>query len=104
MAKDKGFEYVQINTNGRRLATEEGYAKILKDAGATVIFMQFDGTRDDIYEKLRGEPLLEIKKQAIRNCEKAGLGVTLVPTIVQGVNTDNIGDMMDFVKVPAETE
>lgn len=97
MAKDKGFEYVQINTNGRRIATEEGYAQILKDAGATVIFMQFDGTRDDIYEKLRGEPLLEIKKQAIRNCEKAGLGVTLVPTIVHGVNTDNIGELMDFL-------
>ena len=97
MAKDKGFEYVQINTNGRKLALVDGYAQTLKDAGATVIFMQFDGTRDDIYEKLRGEPLLEIKKKAIRNCEKAGLAVTLVPTMVEGVNMDNIGEMMDFL-------
>lgn len=97
MARDKGFEYVQINTNGRRLATEDSYAQILKDAGASVIFMQFDGTRDDIYEQLRGEPLFETKVKAIRNCEKAGLAVTLVPTIVEGVNTDNIGEMMDFL-------
>ena len=97
LAKDKGFEYVQINTNGRRLALEEGYAQVLKDAGASVIFMQFDGTRDDIYEQLRGEPLFEMKVKAIRNCEKAGLAVTLVPTIVEGVNTDNIGEMMDFL-------
>ena len=97
LARDKGFEYIQINTNGRRLATEEGYARKLKESGASVVFMQFDGTRDDIYEALRGEPLLAIKKQAIRNCEKAGLGVTLVPTIVNGVNTDNIGEMMDFL-------
>lgn len=97
MAFDKGFNYVQINTNGRRLALEEGYAQILKDAGASVIFLQFDGTRDDIYEKLRGEPLFEMKKQAIYNCQKAGLAVTLVPTIVEGVNTDNIGEMMDFM-------
>lgn len=97
MARDKGFDYVQINTNGRRLALEDGYAEILKKAGATVIFMQFDGTRDDIYEKLRGEPLFEIKKKAIRNCEKAGLPVTLVPTVTDGVNTDNIGEMMDFM-------
>ena len=97
MARDKGFEYVQINTNGRRLATEDGYAQTLKDAGASVIFMQFDGTRDDIYEQLRGEPLFETKVKAIRNCENAGLAVTLVPTIVEGVNTDNIGDMMDFL-------
>lgn len=96
MAREKGFSYVQINSNGRRLAQEEDYAKVLKDAGASVIFMQFDGTRDDIYETLRGEPLLENKKKAIRNCEKAGLPVTLVPTIVAGVNTDNIGEIMDF--------
>lgn len=97
MARDKGFDYVQINSNGRRLALEEGYAQILKEAGASVIFMQFDGTKDEIYQTLRGEPLFEIKKQAIRNCEKAGLPVTLVPTIVEGVNSDNIGEMMDFL-------
>lgn len=97
MARDKGFNYVQINSNGRRLALEEGYARILKEAGASVIFMQFDGTRDEIYEILRGEPLFEIKKKAIQNCEKAGLAVTLVPTIVEGVNSDNIGEMMDFL-------
>lgn len=97
IARDKGFSYVQINSNGRRLALEEHYAQTLRDAGASVIFMQFDGTRDDIYEALRGEPLLEQKKKAIENCEKAGLPVTLVPTIVEGVNTDNIGEMMDFL-------
>ena len=97
MARDKGFEYVQINTNGRRLATEEGYAQSLKEAGASVIFMQFDGTRDEIYEVLRGEPLFEMKKQAIINCGRAGLAVTLVPTIVAGVNDYNLGEMLDFL-------
>lgn len=96
MARKKGFSYVQINSNGRRLALEEDYARVLKEAGASVIFMQFDGTRDDIYEALRGERLFENKKKAILNCEKAGLPVTLVPTIVEGVNTDNIGEIMDF--------
>lgn len=97
MARDKGFRYVQINTNGRRLAEEEGYAELLREAGAAVIFLQFDGTDDDIYMKLRGEALFEKKVQAIRNCEKAGLAVTLVPTVVRGVNDGNIGSIMDFV-------
>ena len=97
MAKDKGFEYVQINSNGRRIAEEEDYAQKLRDAGASVIFMQFDGTDDEIYMKLRNEPLFDIKKRAVRNCEKAGLPVTLVPTVVNGVNSDNIGAMMDFL-------
>ncbi len=97
LGKDKGFSYIQINSNGRRIAMEDGYAQVLKDAGASTVFMQFDGTRDDIYEKLRGEPLFEIKKKAVENCAKAGLPVTLVPTVVEGVNTDNIGSMMDFL-------
>lgn len=97
MAREKGFEYIQLNTNGRRLGEEPEYAQTLKDAGTSVVFMQFDGTRDDIYEKLRGEPLLEVKTRAIRNCERAGLAVTLVPTITKGFNDDNIGEMMDFL-------
>lgn len=97
MGQDKGFEYIQINTNGQRLAVEDGYAKKLKDAGATVIYLQFDGTREDIYEALRGEPLLNIKKKAIANCKKASLPVILVPTIVKQANLNNIGEMMDFL-------
>lgn len=97
LASSKGFEYIQINTNGKRLAQEEGYAKTLKEAGASVVFMQFDGTNDEIYMQLRGEPLLDLKKRAIRNCGRAGLAVTLVPTMVKGVNTDNVGEMLDFL-------
>lgn len=97
MAKDKGFEYIQLNSNGRRIAREKGYAKALKQAGASVVFMQFDGTRDEIYKAMRGEPLFEEKKQAIENCRRAGLPVTLVPTVAKNVNLDNIGDMMQFL-------
>jgi len=97
LGRRKGFDYIQINTNGRKLAADEGYAKLLKSAGATVIYLQFDGTDDEVYKILRGEPLLEIKKQAIENCRKAGLPVTLVPTIVKNINLDQIGSMMEFL-------
>ncbi|WP_269477178.1 radical SAM protein [Hominibacterium faecale] len=97
MARSKGFEYIQINSNGRRIAREAGYAAALKEAGASVIFMQFDGTTDEIYMQMRGEPLFKEKKQAIENCRKAGLPVTLVPTVARNVNLDNIGAMMEFL-------
>lgn len=97
LARKKGFAYIQINSNGRRLAQEDGYAKKLKKAGASVVFMQFDGTTDEIYQKMRGEPLLEEKKLAIENCRKAGLPVTIVPTVARNVNLENIGAMMDFM-------
>lgn len=97
MGKDKGFEYIQLNTNGRRIARENGYAKLLKKAGVSVVFLQFDGTNDDIYTALRGEALFEEKKKAIHNCKLVGIPVTLVPTVVKDVNLNNIGDMMSFL-------
>lgn len=97
MAKSKGFEYIQINSNGKRLGLEPDYALTLKRAGASVIFMQYDGTKDEIYKTLRGESLLELKQQAVKHCRRAGLAVTLVPTIIKDVNLDNIGEMMDYL-------
>jgi uncharacterized radical SAM superfamily Fe-S cluster-containing enzyme len=97
MGRDKGFEYIQLNTNGRRLALEEGYGAQLKDAGVSAVFLQFDGTTDAIYKALRNEPLLHIKQQAIENCGRAGLPVTLVPTVVKDVNLKNIGEMCAFL-------
>ena len=93
-AKEAGAKYVQLNSNGLRLAEDEKFLQAIAEAGLSFVFMQFDGTRDDIYEYLRGKPLLEKKMQAIRNCEKYGLGVTLVPTLVKGLNTDNIGEII----------
>lgn len=95
-AKDIGFSYVQINSNGRRLAEEPDFTKALSDAGLSSVFMQFDGTRDDIYMKLRGEPLFLVKDKAVQQCAQHGLGVVLVPTLVPGVNTDNLGDIIRY--------
>jgi uncharacterized radical SAM superfamily Fe-S cluster-containing enzyme len=97
MGKYKGFVYIQINTNGRRLAFEEDYTKELKKAGADVIYLQFDGIDDSIYNALRQEALFDIKKRAIENCRKAGLPVVLVPTIVKNVNLHQVGLMMEFL-------
>lgn len=96
IGRSLGFTYFQLNTNGLRLAQDPEYLGKLKKAGLKAVFLQFDGTSDDIYEKLRGRPLLEEKLQAIENCKKEGLGVVLVPTLVPGVNTHNIGDIIRF--------
>ncbi len=93
-AKEAGCSYVQLNTNGIRLAEDADYAKALADAGLDIVFLQFDGTNDDIYKYLRGRPMLETKLRAIDVCSKLLLGVTLVPTVVSGVNDKNLGDMI----------
>lgn len=96
MIADMGFPYIQLNTNGIRLAQEPGYAEKLREAGLSSVFMQFDGTKDEIYRKLRGRNLFSIKENAIKNCGESSLGIVLVPTIVPGVNADNMGEMVRY--------
>jgi 7,8-dihydro-6-hydroxymethylpterin dimethyltransferase len=91
-----GFSFFQLNTNGLRLATQPEYARALREAGLSTVFMQFDGLDDDLYRKIRGKPLFEQKEAAIANCSKAGLGIVLVPTLVPGVNVDSIGAIIDY--------
>ena len=95
-AKQAGCKYVQLNSNGLRLAEDEAFVKRLADAGLSFVFMQFDGVDDAVYEKLRRRPMLEVKKRAIEQCGQYGIGVTLVPVIVPGVNTEQIGDIIRF--------
>lgn len=95
-AKQVGCKYVQLNSNGLRLAEDEAFVKRLADAGLSFVFMQFDGVDDAVYEKLRRRLMLEVKKRAIEQCGRYGIGVTLVPVIVPGVNTEQIGDILRF--------
>lgn len=95
-ASNLGYEYLQLNTNGLRIAKEQGYAEKLADAGLSSVFLQFDGTNDEIYRSVRGMNLFKIKKQAIMNCDSAEIGVVLVPTVIPGINDDNVGSIIRF--------
>ncbi len=98
IGREKGFSFFQLNTNGLRLAREKGYAKTLKDAGLSCVFLQFDGVEDGVYQVLRGQALWEQKKTAIDACEDAGLGVILVPVITPGVNEDQVGAILNYAR------
>lgn len=92
------FEHVEVNTNGIRMAESKEYCKELESAGMSVVYLQFDGVTEEPYKQLRGRRLLEIKRKAIENHRKAGPkpAIVLVPTIVRGVNDDQIGAIINF--------
>ena len=94
--KKAGHPFFQLNTNGIRLVEEEGYAQSLSDAGLDCVFLQFDGVTDEVYRQIRGRDLFDIKKKAIEACQKAGIGVVLVPTLLNGVNIKEIGQILRF--------
>jgi uncharacterized radical SAM superfamily Fe-S cluster-containing enzyme len=96
LIRSLGFGFIQLNTNGLRLAEDPGYASVLKCAGLGCVFLQFDGMTDDVYRRIRGRALVERKMAAIRHCREAEIGVVLVPTLVPGVNTAQIGEILRF--------
>jgi uncharacterized radical SAM superfamily Fe-S cluster-containing enzyme len=95
-AKELGFHHVEVNTNGIRLAQSVDYCRDLLEAGASTIYLQFDGLTSDVYKFTRGADLLDTKMKAIKNCREAGLSIVLVVTLVKGVNDDQLGDIIRF--------
>lgn len=96
LAKEEGFSHTQIATNGIKLATNPQLAHDLKAAGLNTVYLQFDGVNEEPFIKLRGKNLLPMKLKAIENCRAADLGIVLVPTLMRGVNEDQIGDIVRF--------
>ncbi len=96
LGRELGFPFIQVNTNGVRLAADRDYAGELKRAGLFSVFLQFDGTEDRIYRAIRGRSLFLEKLLAIEHCAAAGLGVVLVSTLVPGVNTGNVGAILNL--------
>ena len=95
-ARERGIDHVEVNTNGIRLATEDGYAEALAAAGVTAIYLQFDGLTSETYETIREVDLLAEKHAAIEACRDADLPIVLVPTVVPDVNDHEMGDIVRF--------
>jgi uncharacterized radical SAM superfamily Fe-S cluster-containing enzyme len=94
MGRKYGFSFIQLNTNGIRLAKDTGFLRNLKAAGLDSIFLQFDGLTPQAHEKIRGRNLVDEKLAAVSACGDHDIGVVLVPTLVPGVNTDEIGALI----------
>jgi uncharacterized radical SAM superfamily Fe-S cluster-containing enzyme len=94
LGRSYGFKFFQLNTNGLPIAQDETLLSDLKAAGLSTVFLQFDGTHDAFYKHIRGRELFTQKMQAIKHCKEQNLGVVLVPTLVPGINTDDIGNII----------
>jgi uncharacterized radical SAM superfamily Fe-S cluster-containing enzyme len=98
LAHEKGFAHIQVATNGRSLAEQPNYAKELWDAHVATIYLQFDGVTPEPYLTTRGFNALPEKLKAIENLRSHGQypNAVLVPTLVKGINDNQIGDIVRF--------
>ena len=95
MAKAKGIQHVMVNTNGRRIARDAEWAREL-GALQPMIYLQFDGLEDETYVKLRGEPLLAEKLQALDRLAELDLDTVLVAAVERDVNEHEVGRLVQF--------
>ncbi len=95
-ARDMGFSHIQIATNGLRLA-DPRFAEQAARAGLHTLYLQFDGVGEEAYRRTRNFPGLWDKKLAVlANCRATGMKVCLVPTILRGVNDEQVGEIFRF--------
>lgn len=85
-----------LATNGLRLSQSPELALKLKQNGLNIVYLQFDSFRDEFYDKIRGQKLLEAKYKAIEVCRKYDMEVILVTTLMNGFNDKEIGKIIKF--------
>ena len=102
LAKSKGIEYVMVNTNGIKIASDD---KLLAELARVKphVYLQFDGFDESTNLALRGKPdLLETKLRALERLAHADVRVVLVAAIERGINDHEIGRIVEFgLKHPA---
>ncbi|MBL9021333.1 MAG: radical SAM protein [Myxococcales bacterium] len=95
-ARKLGYFAVQCATNGLRFAEEPGFAQAAKEAGLRMVYLQFDGVTNAANSHRKISNLYDVKLRAIEECAKVGIDVILVVTIVNGVNNDQVGPIVEF--------
>jgi uncharacterized radical SAM superfamily Fe-S cluster-containing enzyme len=95
-ARDVGYFCVQCASNGIRFAQEPEFCHEAKKAGLRLCYLQFDGVTNEANSHRKVGNLFDVKLRAIENLAAAGIDVVLVVTIVNGVNNDQVGPVVQF--------
>lgn len=93
-AKNLGIQDVAVSTNGLRLL-EEDFAEELAKTDP-VIYLQFDTFDSEKSRIIRGRDLVKEKKRAVEVCNELGMTTVLVPTLIAGINDNEIGALIQY--------
>ncbi len=95
-ARKVGFYRILAATNGIRFAEDIEFCKQAKEAGQHGVYLQFDGVSEEKNKHRGVGNLFDVKLRAIENLASVGIKVTLVTTIVNTINNDAIGQIVEF--------
>ncbi len=88
---------VTMNSNGLRLATDEDLCRVLADLGIYVV-LSFDTFRSDRALLIHGRDVVDLKRRALENLQRFGIGTTLLNVMIRGVNEDEIGAVIELAR------
>ncbi len=91
-----GFYRILAATNGIRFAEDIEFCNAAKAAGQHGVYLQFDGVSEEKNKHRGVGNLFDVKLRAIENLASVGIKVTLVTTIVNTINNDGIGQIVEF--------
>jgi uncharacterized radical SAM superfamily Fe-S cluster-containing enzyme len=95
-AKKVGYNSVQAATNGIEFAKSKEFAKAAFDAGLRYAYLQFDGIGNAANSHRLVGNLFDVKLRAIENLWSAGVDIVPVITIVNGINNEQVGRVVQF--------
>ncbi len=94
--KKVGYNSVQAATNGIEFAKSPEFAKAAAEAGLRYAYLQFDGIGNAANSHRLVGNLFDVKLRAIENLWKAGVDIVPVTTILNGVNNEQVGRIIQF--------
>ena len=97
LAKQRPFQHLMVNTNGIRIAREDGFAERLATyMPGFEIYLQFDSFEPSALRELRGADLTAVRMQAIDKLNRLGVSTSLVVTLKRGLNDGEIGRIIEW--------
>jgi uncharacterized radical SAM superfamily Fe-S cluster-containing enzyme len=96
-AKRRPIKHLMVNTNGIRIAMEEGFAERLAEYMPEFeLYLQFDSLKREPLMQLRGADLRSVREKALEKLNRLNVSTTLVVTVERGVNDEEMGEIVDF--------
>jgi len=95
-ARKVGYNSVQAATNGIEFAKSPEFCRKAAEAGLRYAYLQFDGIGNAANSHRAVGNLFDVKLQAIENLHSNGVDIVPVITIINGVNNEQVGAVIQF--------
>ncbi len=91
-----GYNSVQAASNGIEFAKSVEFCKQAAEAGLRYVYLQFDGIGNAANAHRLVGNLFDVKMRAIHNLNQSGVEVVPVTTIINGINNEQVGKIVQF--------